>query len=226
MIIASAIIISILVGYLLGSISNGVLIGKIFYGVDVRQKGSGNSGGTNTGRVLGKKAGISTIILDALKTMISMWLILFIYRIPTIKDLIRIDPSYLSFIAGFSCCIGHTYPIFFNFKGGKSVACLAGICLATNWIISIIGLAIFMIVLLISKYVSLSSCIAAISVAIMSFIPFICQYGTIFNINEYNIIFSIFYSLVALLLIFRHKENISRLIKGTESKITWLNKKN
>lgn len=217
------VVICLLFGYLLGSISNGVLIGKIFYGVDVRTKGSHNSGGTNTGRVLGKKAGLITIILDALKTMIAVWVTLFVCRIDVIASLIEIDPSYYAYIAGIGSVIGHTFPVFFNFRGGKAVACLAGLCLATNWLISIFGLIIFMLVLLISKYVSLSSIIASISVALMSYIHFFTGYGMVFSLNG-DIYYSLTMTFFSIYLILRHYQNIYRLIHHQESKIKWLSK--
>lgn len=216
---------SLTLGYLLGSISNGVLIGKIFYGIDIREKGSHNAGGTNTGRVLGKKAGLMTIILDVLKTIIAVWSTLFICRIEAINNLIVIDASYYAYIAGLGAAIGHTFPIFFKFKGGKAVACLGGICIATNWIITLIGLVIFMLVLVISKYVSLSSIVGSISIGVLSYIPFVRQYGMMFKMNG-DIYFSLLMTFLAIYVIIRHYSNIIRLFNHTESKIKWLGKNN
>lgn len=224
MLITLSIILSIIIGYLLGSISNGVLIGKIFFKIDIRTMGSHNSGGTNTGRILGKKFGLLTIILDALKTILAMWICYFISLL--LKDFFGINESfcsYLSYIAGFSACIGHSFPIFFSFKGGKMVACLAGICLATNWIICIIGLSIFFIVLFISKYVSLGSILASFSIIILTFIPFVTKYGMFFNFKG-DIYYSLLFIFVFVFLTFRHKQNIIRIFNGTENKISWLSK--
>lgn len=222
MAIAITVILSLLTGYLFGSVSNGVLIGKIFYGVDVRTQGSHNSGGTNTGRILGKKAGLVTILLDIVKTIASIWIVLFVCRIPAIEELIVIDASYYGYIAGLGACIGHTFPIFFSFKGGKAVACLGGICLATNWILTLLGLAVFMIVLLLSKYVSLSSITAAVSVAVLSYIPFTHR-GMVFHQKE-GLYYSLLLTLLAAYVVIRHHQNIARLVRGEESKIQWLSK--
>ena len=117
MYIAIGVILSLIFGYLLGSISHGVLIGKIFFGVDVRESGSKNSGGTNTGRVLGKKIGLITILLDMLKCTLAIWITYFICKIDFLQELLVINPSYYGFIAGAGACLGHTFPIFFGFKG-------------------------------------------------------------------------------------------------------------
>lgn len=222
MITTILIILSVLISYLIGSISNGVLVGKIFYGVDIRTLGSHNSGGTNTGRVLGKKAGLITIILDALKSIVSIAIVYLVCLIPYIKENLTIDSSIICYICAFSCCIGHCYPIFFNFKGGKIVACLAGICIITNWILTIIGLVVFFIILILTKYVSLSSIITSICLFIFTFIPFV-QQGMILNLS-FGLPYSIFMGTICLLLIVRHHANIKRLFKGEESKIKWLSR--
>ena len=225
MIIAIGVILSIVIGYLLGSISNGVLIGKIFFKIDIRTMGSHNSGGTNTGRILGKKFGFLTICLDAIKTIIAMWLCYFITL--GVKDLVGLDTSfasYFAYIAGFAACIGHSFPIFFSFKGGKTVACLAGICLATNWILCVIGLTFFFIVLILSKYVSLGSILSSLLIAILTFMPFVREYGMFFGLVG-DIYFSILFIVVFIFLTIRHHQNIARIIKDEENKISWLSKK-
>lgn len=224
MFIALGVICSIIFGYLLGSISNGVLVGKIFFGIDIRTMGSHNSGGTNTGRILGKKFGLLVIVLDILKTMISIWVTYFVIsNISVIKEALVIDPTYFAYIAGFASCIGHTFPCFFSFKGGKSVACLGGICLATNWIIALIGITLFILIVLISKYVSLGSILTSISIVFISLIPF-AKYGIYFNMT-YDIYYTLLLGVVALLLIIRHSSNIKRLIHGNENKTYLLKKK-
>ena len=214
-----------LIGYLLGSVSNGVLIGKIFFNIDVRTQGSHNAGGTNTGRVLGKKYGLLTIVLDILKTVLAVWITYFITSTDAISSSLGIAPYILAYIAGLFACIGHMYPVFFGFKGGKVVSCFGGLLLATNWLLFLIGVSIFMIILVWKKYVSLSSMIASSVVAILTFIPFLRDYGMIFGF-EGDIYFSMLFVLTAKVLIIRHHENIKRLINGTESKVKWLDKKN
>ena len=216
---------SLIFGYLLGSISNGVLIGKLFFGIDVRTQGSHNSGGTNTGRVLGKKVGLIVIILDVLKTMIAVWVTLFICRISPIQEALVINPSYYAYLAGFASCIGHTFPCFFSFKGGKAVACLGGLCLATNWLISLIGIVFFLLILLLFKYVSLSSILTSLFVLVLSFIPFIIDFGMNFAMIG-DLYYSLLFLAISILVIARHYTNIKRIINKTENKIHWFNNKN
>ena len=138
----------LVIGYLVGSIPWALIIGKVFYGVDIRTKGSGNLGGTNAGRVLGKKVGIIVILLDALKAFIVM----FICN--------KIDPANARY-AGLAVCIGHCFPIFANFKGGKAVACSMGYVLGIALFIThdiiftfVYPLLVFLIILCLFKYVS------------------------------------------------------------------------
>lgn len=221
--IAVGIISALAIGYLLGSIANGVLIGKIFFHTDIRTQGSHNSGGTNTGRVLGKKYGLITILLDIAKTLLAMWLTLFIFRIPAVASYTETDASYLCYLAGASACIGHTFPVFFSFRGGKAVACLGAICLATNWMITLAGILVFLAVLLISKYVSLGSCIGSVCVAALSFVPFFTDRGMIFS-QTGDLYYSLFLCFVAVFVIARHHSNIARIIRGTENKIHWFSR--
>lgn len=223
-ILICSILLSLIIGYLFGSISNGVLIGKIFFHVDVRTLGSHNAGGTNTGRVLGKKFGLLTIILDMLKTMLAMWLVLLLASIPAINDLLIIDKSYLVYIAGVGASLGHTFPIFFQFKGGKAVACMFGILFATNWLLALIALAGFCLVFFTTKYVSLGSMASGIVACLVSFIPNFSQ-----NFMNFSLLGDIYYSLflvfVAIYVIVRHRTNIIRLLHHEENKAKWLTKK-
>ncbi len=219
-----SVICSLVIGYLFGSISNGVIIGKLFFHIDVRTLGSHNAGGTNTGRVLGKKIGLITIILDMLKTMIAMWIVLLIARIPAVNQLLYLNPSYLVYIAGVGACLGHTFPVFFQFRGGKAVACMFGILFATNYLFALIGIAAFALFFFTTKYVSVGSMAAGVVVAGISFIPNFSQ-----MFMNFAMVGDIYYSLllifVALYVILRHHQNIARLINGTENKAKWLMKK-
>ena len=140
---------SVLFGYLLGSIPFALVIGKVFYHTDIRQFGSGNLGGTNAGRVLGKKAGISVIILDALKAFIPV-------------GIVSIYSQNASIWCGLAVCVGHCFPIFAHFKGGKAAASMFGFLLAIaiftthNWLCFVLPLAAFLITLFISKMVGKS----------------------------------------------------------------------
>lgn len=193
----------IVMSYLYGSIPFALVIGKLFYNTDVRENGSGNLGGTNAGRVLGKKAGISVILLDASKCCISVLISQFIATKLNYSTDIR-------YFCALACVIGHCYPIFAGFRGGKAVSVAIGYALATNIYAAIIGLIIFFITLKISKYVSLSSILASITIAIIS--PFVGYppIGVITNIC------------IVGLLVYKHKANIVRIKNGTESKITWM----
>ena len=197
----------ILIAYLFGSISWSLVIGKVFYHTDIRTQGSGNLGGTNAGRVLGKKVGMVVIILDALKAFFAIWIAVLVA--PT-------DTMVLPFI-GIACVIGHCYPCFANFKGGKGVATCFGFVLALGvfvvhdliWIF-LIPLLIFLIVLYLSKYVSLAS---MVGIATMPLFALIKGY-------DLSIIISLV--LLWLLVVYRHRENIGRIKNGTERKITWM----
>ena len=189
--------------YLYGSIPFALVIGKIFYNTDIRNQGSGNLGGTNAGRVLGKKAGLSVILLDASKCYISI----LIARIVASYTGINADIIYLCALA---CVIGHCYPIFAGFRGGKAVSVAIGYALMTNIYAFFIAIIVFLITLKISKYVSLSSILGSATILILS--PFI-GYSTIGIITN---------ACIVGLLIYKHKENIKRIKNGTESKITWM----
>ena len=199
------IIISLLIGYIIGSIPAALVIGKVFYNKDVRQYGSGNLGGSNTGRVLGKKAGLAVMFLDVLKAIISISIIYILY-----KDLLYL------LLCGISCNIGHCYPIFARFKGGKAVSTFVGYLIGISFYVYhdplffIIPVGIFIIVLYKTKIVSLSSMICALSVSLYIFIQlgFTPTFITTF--------------ILALFLIFRHRSNISRLKERNENKIKWM----
>ncbi len=193
----------IIMSYLYGSIPFALVIGKLFYNTDVRNQGSGNLGGTNAGRVLGKKAGISVILLDASKCCISILIA------KTISHYMGINQDII-YLCAFACVIGHCYPIFSQFKGGKAVSVAIGYTLVTNIYAFFVAIVIFLITLKISKYVSLSSILASLAILIVS--PFIGypMIGIITNVC------------IVMLLIYKHKENIKRIKSKTESQITWM----
>lgn len=190
-------------GYLYGSIPFALVIGRIFYKTDVRNYGSGNLGGSNTGRVLGKKAGVSVIILDASKALLVMLLTSYLCKVLNLNH----DIAYLASLA---CVIGHCYPIFANFKGGKAVSTAIGLFIAINPIGAILALAVFFIVLKITKYVSLASVLSSSSVLLC--LPFL----------DISLVGKIVMATVILLLVYRHKENLKRVKNGTENKIKWM----
>jgi glycerol-3-phosphate acyltransferase PlsY len=195
-------------GYLLGSINTSLIIGK-FYGVDVRQHGSGNAGATNTLRTLGKSAAILVTLGDILKGIIAC--IAGHYIIGDVKDIGNLGLM----IGGVAAIIGHNWPLYFGFKGGKGILTTFSVIMMMDWRIGLILLGVFIIVLLISKYVSLGSIIGAALFPIVGAIP-------VFNNSSTFVVFAI---AVAFLAIIRHKANIERLFKGTESKLWGSGKK-
>lgn len=196
-------ILLILFGYLYGSIPFALVIGKVFYNTDVRESGSGNLGGTNAGRVLGKKAGISVIVLDALKAVIIFYLSSYL----SLKFNLNPDIKYL---AGLACIFGHCYPIFAEFRGGKAVSTSLGYFLCIEPLYAVVAIVVFLLVLKISKYVSLSSISTALIVLCIT--PFLAV----------SITAKLCMLVAVILLVYRHKDNIKRIKNQTESKIQWM----
>ena len=196
-------ILLILLGYLYGSIPFALVIGKVFYNTDVRESGSGNLGGTNAGRVLGKKAGISVIVLDALKAVIIFYLSSYL----SLKFNLNPDIKYL---AGLACIFGHCYPIFAEFRGGKAVSTSLGYFLCIEPLYAVVAIVVFLLVLKISKYVSLSSISTALIVLCIT--PFLAV----------SITAKLCMLVAVILLVYRHKDNIKRIKNQTESKIQWM----
>lgn len=202
------IILAVIIGYLLGSIPFALVIGKLFFKTDVREHGSGNLGGSNAGRILGPKVGASVIILDVLKVTFAIFITShFKYS------------EMASIWAGFAAAFGHCYPIFAGFKGGKAVATMFGFLLGISIFtfqdasMLLVPLAAFVIVLLAGKMVSLASMIAAITSSIYIFIDSPADSTRVASI------------LLTILLIYRHRSNVQRILKGEENKVSWLSKK-
>lgn len=221
------VIISIILGYLLGSIPFGLVIGKLFFHKDVREYGSHNSGGTNTGRVLGKKIGLLVIILDALKCFIAILLNMLIFKL-FFKELGIKQYSICTMITGFFVAFGHCYPLFAKFKGGKAVATIAGFIATINPIAFLISFVVFFSVYLLTKYVSLASMSCSIFGTILCWIPFILGStyfpGLILGI-DYTIAIPLSFTFTTTLLVYRHKSNIIRMINGNENKSYLFKKK-
>ena len=196
-------ILLILLGYLYGSIPFALVIGKVFYNTDFRESGSGNLVGTNAGRVLGKKAGISVIVLDALKAVIIFYLSSYL----SLK--FNLNPD-IKYIAGLACIFGHCYPIFAEFRGGKAVSTSLGYFLCIEPLYAVVAIVVFLLVLKISKYVSLSSISTALIVLCIT--PFLAV----------SITAKLCMLIAVILLVYRHKDNIKRIKNHTESKIQWM----
>lgn len=208
----------ILISYLLGSISSSVLISKKISGEDIRNSGSGNAGATNMLRTHGKGAGAATLLLDAAKGIAA---VLIGFAADSIaKTQIGADPSFfenmllgnLCYFAGLFAVIGHMYPIFFGFRGGKGVATSLGVMLILDWQVGLIIAAAAVIIMALTRYVSLGSVIGAFlyPVAVLAF--------TIGK-GEFNLIYFIFSVALAAIVIFKHKPNIKRLLEGNENKL-------
>ncbi len=200
----SAITILIVFAYLIGSIPSAVWLGKRFYKIDIREFGSGNAGATNTFRVLGKKAGIVVLVCDILKGSLAVLLANFSFYQISSNQFVN-----LQLALGISAVVGHVFPVFAGFRGGKGVATILGIVICLTPITSALVLIVFLTVLILTRYVSLSSIMAGISYPIL--LKFILK-----NDNQTLFIFSIF---VSILLVITHKKNISRLLKKQESRV-------
>ncbi len=200
--------------YLLGSVNFAVIYTKAFTKKDVRDFGSGNAGSTNALRVGGKSTGILTFICDLLKGFLSAFAgsLMFQYISKTEPSGFA-NPVYGALLCGAACMLGHIFPLFFNFKGGKGVATGVGIFFYVCPIAAACGLAIFIIVFLISKTVSLSSLIATVSVVVISLV---------LRDKSTEFLYILILSMIpALLIIVKHIDNIKRLKNGTENKITF-----
>lgn len=203
----SLIVIVCLLAYALGSVATAVWIGKIFHGIDVRKHGSGNAGATNTIRVLGWTTGIPVLLLDIGKGWLAASLpVLFKLAESGTPELIN-----MQIITGMIVIIGHVFPIFAGFKGGKGVASTFGVLLALHPVVTLTCMLVFLFVLLASGYVSVSSIAAGISFPLILFIFY----------NTPSLAFKIFSVLVALALLITHHKNIRRLLKGEEKRFIW-----
>ncbi len=194
----------LIAGYLLGSIPTAVWWGQKYYGIDVREFGSGNAGATNTFRVLGKKAGIPVLIIDIVKGSAAVLLAFFSTYEFDSNEFVN-----LQLALGMTALVGHVFPIFAGFRGGKGVATILGVVICLTPITSLLVLLVFLTVLLTTRFVSLSSITAGISFPILLNL-------VLKNQNQTLIIFSIF---VAVLLVVTHKKNITRLFKKQEPKV-------
>ena len=204
------IILLIILAYLIGSIPTSVWIGKWFYKVDVRTKGSGNAGATNTIRVLGWKAGIPVLLFDVFKGWFAVYMSNFI-----LSDVYTGDQFInIKIVFAVAAVIGHIFPVYVRFKGGKGVATSLGVGIALFSYSVLVAVGVFVIVLVISRIVSISSIIASI------FFPFIVVF--IFNVNNLSLI--IMSIAVAVFIPLTHLKNIKRLIKGEESRFVFKKK--
>ncbi|MDG1720267.1 MAG: glycerol-3-phosphate 1-O-acyltransferase PlsY [Bacteroidia bacterium] len=200
----SAVIFWGIIAYVIGSIPSSVWIGKSYFGKDVRDYGSGNAGATNTFRVLGTQAGIVVLLLDVLKGVTAASLILYIPSVSHGTD----QYVNLQLLFGILAVVGHIFPVFENFNGGKGIATLFGMLIGIHYLLAVACVALFVVVLLLTRYVSLSSILATISFPIF----------TIYIFHRDEPLLIAFGVAAALMVVITHKKNIVRLLNGEESK--------
>jgi glycerol-3-phosphate acyltransferase PlsY len=208
----------IIISYLIGSIPTAVWVGKLFYGVDIREHGSGNAGATNTFRVLGWKSGVLVSLIDIFKGFVAAYYVsqlgFVLGGIPMYAfDIWNID-VFMRVVAGLFAVIGHMYPLYAGFKGGKGVITAAGMLFGIEPVSISLALTVFLILLVTSRYVSLASMVASISYPL--FVLFM-RYGL--GMSELDGSLMVFSSAVALGIVLKHKDNIKRLMNGTENRI-------
>lgn len=213
----------IILSYLVGAIPTSIIVSKAVKGIDIRNYGSGNAGGTNVMRVLGWKHGVMVILLDALKGVIAVVLVARLHygNIPFNNVTPFDDFTLIQIIAGVAAVVGHIWTVFASFKGGKGIATALGMLLIIVTVDMLVAIGVFVLVVTISRYVSLGSLIAAIAVPLTLFIR-----ENVFNVNipGYSSVLP-FLILLALLVIYTHRKNVVRILNGSENKISFKKKK-
>ena len=207
-------IIIAIIAYLIGSINVSVIISKKIAGFDVREKGSGNAGTTNMLRSVGKLAAVITLICDILKGVIAIVISIIIGKIGK-----GLNTELLLQIAGIAVVLGHTFPVFFGFKGGKGVATSLGILLMSNWQIGLICLVFALVLIVLTRMVSLGSCTAAILFPVLTL--FIDEHYTVLNNDKTGKAYFLYSIILAVIVLYNHRTNIKRILEGTENKISF-----
>jgi len=195
----------IILAYFIGSIPTAIIVSKLFFNIDIREYGSGNMGATNTFRVLGPKFGTIVMVGDMLKGILAVSL----YNLLPYYLTNELDRTNLMIGLGLAAVIGHIYPIWADFRGGKGVATLFGMVLAIQPIVAINCVGVFLLVLYLTRYVSLSSIIAGVALPIC----------VLWIYNEKEVFYRVFAVAVAALIVLTHQKNISRLLKGNEGRV-------
>ena len=195
----------IILAYLIGSIPTALIISRKYFGIDIRDYGSGNMGATNTFRVLGSKYGTIVMALDILKGMAAVSLYTFL---PHYLDN-ELDRTNFMIGLGLASVIGHIFPVFAGFKGGKGVATLLGMILIVQPVVAVSCVGVFLLVLYLTRYVSLSSILGALMLPV----------SVLWIWNEHEIMYRIFALLVAFLVIITHQKNIIKLLRGVENRV-------
>ncbi len=220
-----AMLLTAVIGYSLGSISFAIIVTRIFSGKDIRSFGSGNAGATNVLRSQGKLPALLTFVGDLAKSMLSVYLgglLLRSLQLAPIADsaMLSYDPENLaligSYLAGLCCVLGHIYPLFFGFRGGKGVMTILGMTLILDWRTALIALSVFILVVLLSRMVSLGSIIAGISLPIVTYLMRTFVYRQQWPTVAFCVVAM---AVITAIAIIKHRENIKRILAGTESKL-------
>lgn len=204
------ILIGVGISYLIGAMPTALWVGKAFFGIDIREHGSGNSGASNTFRVLGKKAGAAVLLIDIIKGLTAASLV----RYYAFVDPGSIRYVNLQLLFGLSAVVGHIFPVYANFKGGKGIATLLGMIIGIHYISALACLGLFIVVLFSTRYVSLSSILAAVAFPLIAIVVY----------KNEEPLFVAFGVAAAIMVILTHQKNIKRLVAGNENKAKLLKK--
>ena len=207
-------IIMALIAYAIGSISFSIIISKKMAGFDVREKGSGNAGSTNVLRSVGKKAAALTLLGDVLKGVVSIGIAIILGNI-----IPNMNKELLVQIAGVAVVLGHTFPVFFGFIGGYGVATSLGVILMSNWQIGLICLVFALVLMALTRMVSLGSCGAAILFPVLTL--FINTNYTVLTDGKPGATYFIYSVILAIFVLYNHRSNIKRILNGTENKLSF-----
>ncbi|AEV98973.1 acyl-phosphate glycerol 3-phosphate acyltransferase [Niastella koreensis] len=197
----------IVLAYLIGSIPTAVWVSKAFFGIDIREYGSGNAGATNTFRVLGSKWGTFVMAIDMLKGVVATSLYILLPHYLGADN--ELDRTNLMVGLGLASVLGHIFPIWADFRGGKGVATLFGMIMAIQPKVAVCCVGVFLLVLYLTRFVSLSSILASVAFAVLILVIF----------NEKELVYRGFALAVALMVVLTHQKNITRLLRGSESKV-------
>lgn len=216
--VAVIFVISIVIGYLIGSCNTSIIISKCLKKSDVRKSGSGNAGASNMVRTYGIKYGVITFVADFFKVVVAFFIAraLFLAFQPEFYETYS---YFVKVIVSLFCFIGHIYPCFFGFKGGKGITVCAGMIFIIDWRMFIFGATLFLVVMAISKYISLSSVLFALSYPLFTLFLFDKSgYGD--NGTKFKVLAVILSAVFSVFVTLKHKENIVRLKNGTENRFT------
>ena len=206
-------IIMAIIAYCIGSVNFSVIFSKKFAGFDVREKGSGNAGTTNMLRSVGKKAAAITLICDILKGVVSIGIAILLGNIPDMNKELLVQ------IVGVAVILGHTFPVFFGFKGGKGVATSLGVLLISNWQIGLICMVFALVLMTLTRMVSVGSCAAAVLFPVLTL--FINEHYTVLTEGKSGSTYFVYSIILAIIVLFNHRSNIKRILNGTENKVSF-----